>query len=113
MNENMNGEKNLISFNKKLPDAVSKHFSLLNSSNCSKMHAGFVNLLPGEEIGSHSTGSNEELIIFLEGNGLIDVNGSSQNIAEGYIAYNPPYTFHNVINNSTEILKYIYVVTES
>lgn len=105
--------KALAPFVKKITTGGEKYFELLNKECTSKMHSGYVTLKPGEEIGRHSTGSNEEIIIAVEGSGIVEANGIKNNIAAGQIAYNPPETLHNVINNGRTPFCYVFVVSEA
>ena len=77
------------------------------------MRSGLVQLPPGEAVGEHSTHRKEELIIVLGGEGELRLNGSgSMAIAHGMTAYCPPDTEHNVVNTGTDVLRYVYVVSE-
>jgi quercetin dioxygenase-like cupin family protein len=108
-----NTQKNLMPFVLKINDDGGKYFNLLNKENASKMHSGFVTLKPGETVGSHTTGKNEEIIVVVEGSGEIEAGGVKRPVTKGDIGYNPPDTEHNVINNSDSVLKYIFVVSEA
>ena len=75
------------------------------------MRSGLVQLSPGDAVGEHSTGRREELIIVLEGEGELRLNGSGAlAVARGMTAYCPPDTEHNVVNTGTDVLRYVYVV---
>lgn len=100
-------------FVKKIKDEGEKYFNLLNKDNASRMHSGFVTLKPGESVGSHTTGKNEEIIIIIQGAGEIEAGGIKRPVTKGDIGYNPPETEHNVINNSDSVLKYIFVVSQA
>ena len=95
-----------------IPDG-NKYQNILNDKNSSKMHSGFVTLKPGQDVGEHTTGKNEELILVIEGTGEIEEGGVKRAVKKGDIGYNPPATVHNVINNSNDVLKYIFVVSEA
>jgi quercetin dioxygenase-like cupin family protein len=70
-------------------------------------------LAPGQDIGSHTTGDHEEMIVILEGEGELEAAGMGrQKIASGQVAYNPPQTSHNVFNTGTDNLRYIYIVVK-
>jgi quercetin dioxygenase-like cupin family protein len=106
-------EKILEPFILSLPSLIKERFEILNSHNSSQMHSGQVTLGKGECIGEHTTGGHEELIIILEGDGEIEAEGSGRNkITAGQVAYNPPFTKHNVFNTGTKVLRYIYVVAK-
>ena len=75
------------------------------------MHSGRVVLQPGKDVGSHSTGNHEELIVVLRGEGVVEVQGMGRTlISAGKVAYNPPHAEHNVINTGAGPLEYIYIV---
>jgi mannose-6-phosphate isomerase-like protein (cupin superfamily) len=74
------------------------------------MRSGKVNLLPGADCGQHTTGLQEEMLIFLSGNGQAIIGKNTFSIGIGKITYIPPNTVHNIINNSNEPLCYIYCV---
>ena len=75
------------------------------------MRAGRVFLSPGEECGEHTTGTREELLVFLSGNGRAEIEGDIMDVGLGKVVYIPPETTHNIKNNSkTEALSYIYCV---
>ena len=75
------------------------------------MRSGFVRLKPGETVGWHTTGKNEESLVILRGQGeaLIDGQAKKPFIAPAFV-YIPPATRHNVANTGTGPLEYVYVV---
>jgi mannose-6-phosphate isomerase-like protein (cupin superfamily) len=75
------------------------------------MRSGFVRLQPGETVGWHTTGKNEEALVILHGQGeaLIDGQAGQPFVAPAFV-YIPPATRHNVLNTGTEPLEYVYVV---
>ena len=75
------------------------------------MRSGFVHLKPGETVGWHTTGKNEESLVVLRGQGeaLIDGHANKPFIAPAFV-YIPPATRHNVANTGTGPLEYVYVV---
>jgi len=102
----------LLPFTKKLSSEGIKYFELLNAENASKMRAGHVTLKQGESIGEHSTGDYEEMLIIISGEGEVEAEGvGRQKVTAGEIAYNPPNTKHNVINNGSKTMEYIFVVS--
>jgi len=75
------------------------------------MRSGRVFLKPGEDCGQHSTGAHEEMLVFLTGSGLALIGDNDQlEVAAGKISYIPPHTDHNVKNNGSGPLVYIYCV---
>ena len=75
------------------------------------MRSGFVRLQPGETVGWHTTGKNEEALVILRGQGeaLIDGQAKQTFVAPAF-AYIPPATRHNVSNTGNSLLEYVYVV---
>ena len=75
------------------------------------MRSGFVRLKPGQSVGWHSTGQNEESLIILHGAGDALIEGQSKRsfVAPQFL-YIPPATTHNVENSGREVLEYVYVV---
>jgi len=75
------------------------------------LRSGYVRLKPGESIGWHTTGQNEEALVILHGEGEAKIEGAARMpIAEHMLAYIPPATRHNVTNTGAELLEYVYVV---
>ena len=98
-------------FVRSLPFELSEYFEILGKADSKSLRSGLVTLLPGKDVGWHSTGEYEELLIILDGTGkLLARVFEDIDISSGQIAYNPPGTEHNVVNTGTLPLKYIYVV---
>lgn len=75
------------------------------------MRSGRVFLAPGKACGPHSTKSQEEVLVFLSGRGQLQIGQDDRlKVGQGRIAYIPPNTLHDVRNNGTEPLVYIYCV---
>lgn len=74
------------------------------------MRAGRIFLLPGQDCRQHSTNGNEELLIFLAGEGKVITEKSILRVGAGRISYIPSETTHNVRNTGDEPLIYIYCV---
>ena len=75
------------------------------------MRSGFVRLKPGETVGWHTTGSNEESLVILHGRGEARLEGQPPRpLAAPAFAYIPPSTRHNVANTGQGMLEYVYVV---
>lgn len=76
------------------------------------MRSGRVRLEPGKEVGVHSTGNHEEIVLFLEGAGTVTRIGNEPvHVEAGQAVYVPPHTEHNVANDGDAVLKYVFVVT--
>lgn len=98
-------------FTKKLPIDNFEYFEILGKADAVSLRSGYVTLLPGKDVGWHSTENYEELLVILEGCGKVQIKGNDDlEIAAGQIAYNPPWTEHNVVNIGPEPLRYIYIV---
>jgi mannose-6-phosphate isomerase-like protein (cupin superfamily) len=75
------------------------------------MRGGAVQLKPGESVGWHSTGQNEEALVILRGSGVANIAGHADVPVSAYrMAYIPPGTKHNVTNTGNEVLEYVWVV---
>lgn len=75
------------------------------------MRSGRVYLRPGKACGQHSTKNHEEVLVFLCGRGELLINENcSLKVGQGKVSYIPPNTLHDVINNGTEPLVYVYCV---
>ena len=75
------------------------------------MRSGFVRLKPGQSVGWHTTGQNEESLVILRGGGDARFEGHpKQSFAAPRFLYFPPATRHNVENTGQEVLEYVYVV---
>jgi len=57
-------------------------------------------LEPDATIGLHKHGNDQEIYMFLEGNGVMTVNDEEFPVIPGDIVVNPPYGTHGVINGS-------------
>ncbi|MGB2809484.1 MAG: cupin domain-containing protein [Sedimentisphaerales bacterium] len=75
------------------------------------MRSGRVYIDPGQSCGQHSTKNHEELLVFLSGRGMLLIGEQdSFQVCQGKVCYIPPNTVHDVKNNGTEPLIYIYCV---
>ena len=75
------------------------------------MRSGFVHLGPGQSVGWHTTGKNEEALVVLHGKGKALIEGqASSDFAAPALVYIPPATRHNVENIGSDPLEYEYVV---
>jgi len=84
---------------------------LKGAPQTSGMKGGSVKLKPGESVGWHSTSANEEALVILRGSGVANIEGHPDvPLTERMLAYIPPATRHNVTNNGTQILEYVWLV---
>ena len=75
------------------------------------MRGGSVRLKPGESVGWHSTGQNEEALTILQGSGAANIQGRDDvRFHAKMLVYIPPDTRHNVTNTGNEVLEYVWVV---
>jgi len=75
------------------------------------MRSGRVYLSPTESCGQHSTEQNEEMLIFISGQGLLLIGERDQfMVGQGKVSYIPPKTVHDVKNTGSEPLIYVYCV---
>jgi mannose-6-phosphate isomerase-like protein (cupin superfamily) len=84
---------------------------LKGAPQTSGMRGGSVKLKPGESVGWHSTSSNEEALVVLHGSGVANIEGHPDvPVKENMLAYIPPATRHNITNNGSQVLEYVWVV---
>ncbi len=75
------------------------------------MRSGRVHLKPGEACGQHSTKHHEELLVFLTGQGRLQIGDRDYfAVGAGKTVYIPPETLHDVYNSGSEALTYVYCV---
>ena len=80
----------------------------------STMRSGLVTLAPGKDVGKHNTEKFEELVVILEGNGVMFLSGGDTlRLSVGDVAYCPRHTEHDVLNDGRDTLRYIYIVAET
>ena len=85
---------------------------ILTVANAMKMKSGMVILHRGEEVGTHSTGEMEEMILVLEGKATVQIDGKVfSEVPAGSVAYIPSGTSHNVINRENASLHYVYILS--
>lgn len=84
---------------------------LKGSPQTSGMRGGSVKLKPGDSVGWHSTAANEEALVIIHGRGVANIEGHPDiPLTENMLAYIPPGTRHNVTNNGTVLLEYVWLV---
>jgi len=84
---------------------------LKGAPQTSGMRGGSVRLKPGESVGWHSTGENEEALTILRGSGVAKIDGHADvPLHENMLAYIPPATRHNVTNTGNAELAYVWIV---
>ena len=84
---------------------------LHGSPQTAGMRSGFVRLKPGQSVGWHTTGKNEESLVVLRGRGEARIEGQPARAFNApTLIYIPPETRHNIANTGDELLEYVYVV---
>jgi mannose-6-phosphate isomerase-like protein (cupin superfamily) len=84
---------------------------LKGAPQTSGMRGGSARLKPGESIGWHSTGQNEEALTILRGSGAANIEGHADvPLRANMVAYIPPATRHNVTNTGNDVLEYVWIV---
>jgi quercetin dioxygenase-like cupin family protein len=110
----MDTNKTHTAFVKKLPEDGESYFQILGTDETISMRSGLVTLKTGKSVGEHTTSGYEEMLVILNGKGEAEINNETKyKIEKGQIAYIPPHTIHNVINNGDEELQYIYIVAKT
>jgi len=78
------------------------------------MKSGLVILQPGQNVGKHSTGSHEEMLLIVEGKGaMMFQDGTRLEVDPDHILYCPPQTEHDVTNTGNGVLRYVYIVASA
>jgi len=85
--------------------------SLLKPPASRALKSGRVRLAPGEEIGEHVTHMREELVFVLEGIATLIKEGEEIELKQGQAHFIKEEVNHNIRNNSSADLEYIYVVS--
>jgi len=76
--------------------------------------AGYVILKEGEEVGEHSTGGLEEVLVILKGNGQMAIDKTEGlDFGHSAVLYVPPQTIHNVKNTGKGTLEYIFITSDA
>lgn len=97
-----------------LPADAPPYTMIMGPPRTVTMRSGLVTLAPGKDVGRHSTEKNEEMLVILEGQGEVELEGFGRlKIVAGRTAYVPPKTRHNVFNTGTGPLKYIFIVARA
>jgi mannose-6-phosphate isomerase-like protein (cupin superfamily) len=97
-----------------LPSGKDKYTEIMKPPVTVHMRSGLVKLAPAQDVGLHSTRQNEEMLVILEGQGKVEMEGyATLNIKGGQTAYVPPQTQHNVRNTGSVTLKYIFIVSKA
>jgi len=78
------------------------------------MRWGLVTLAPGASVGQHNTGSNEEMLVPLSGEGELRIPGLAPiQLRPALVTYAPAHTEHDVVNTGSTPLRYIFIVAKA
>jgi len=78
------------------------------------MRSGSIVLHPTKNIGKHTTGNNEEVLVVFSGSGEMRLaDGTILNLKPHVILYCPPDMEHDVFNTGSEPLRYVYLVARA
>jgi mannose-6-phosphate isomerase-like protein (cupin superfamily) len=78
------------------------------------MRSGSIVLLPARNVGRHTTGNNEEVLVVFSGGGEMRLaDGTVLNLKPYAILYCPPDMEHDVFNTGNEPLRYVYLVARA
>ncbi len=93
----------------------SPNFILLKGEpETQSLRSGIVTLAPGKALGVYSTGSSEEMLVPLEGQGEIRfAEHEPLAMKPGLIAYAPAHTQHDVVNTGNSRLRYLFVTAKT
>lgn len=99
----------------KLEPGDASYFLLLGGPpETASIRSGLVTLAPGASIGVHDTGTNEEMLVPLEGEGELRIPGQPAiAIKPGLVTYAPAHTKHDVTNTGSSRLRYIFIVARA
>lgn len=76
--------------------------------------SGLVTLAPGKSIGVHNSGTNEEMLVPLAGQGELRFSSHPPVLIKpGLITYAPAHTEHDVINTGSAPLRYIFITAKA
>jgi len=76
--------------------------------------SGHVILRPGENIGGHSTGEREEVVVVLKGKGEATIDKDSVlKMESNTVLYVPPETEHDIQNTGHEMLEYVFITSKA
>lgn len=72
---------------------------------------GVILLMPGEMMGEKAHGHNyiDETFYFVEGNGIIIINGEEFPAPQGSVFLCEPKEMHNIKNNSDKLVKIVFI----
>jgi mannose-6-phosphate isomerase-like protein (cupin superfamily) len=96
------------------PLAMESVHVLIKPPETVTMRSGSIVLLPSQNVGRHTTGSNEEILVVFSGSGEMRLGDETiLNLGPYVILYCPPDTEHDVFNTGSEPLRYVYLVAQA
>lgn len=108
----MSVQRNKVTLKKLNSDAKERYARLFSKKDGSaaSFRSGRVILMPGENVGCHSTEASEEILIILEGIGKLLLGVAEEvDIEKDSAVYIPPQTLHDVKNTGKEALRYVFI----
>jgi len=75
-----------------------------------RIKGGCVCLAPGKNIGTHTTGGGEEILLVLDGEATVTANGEAKTLKKDECVLLPQETVHDVANRTDSHLIYVYFV---
>jgi len=85
-----------------------------DSAKVKGLRSGYVVLKPKESVGEHNTGRCEEVILVINGSGLVNYGKKSEfKVKKHSFIYIPPQMPHNVTNTGKVLLKYVYTAARA
>ncbi len=92
------------------PRAATEEPILSGPPETGGMVSGYVALAPGEGMHRHTTGANDELLVFIGGKGAVVLGDEHVTVLAGEALYVPPHTEHEVHASTPDGLRYVYTV---
>lgn len=94
-------------------EATQKYQRLVSKDSGTRgIKSGHVILQSGENVGEHTTGDKEEIIVVLKGRGEAAIEkDSALNVEENTVLYIPPQTTHDIKNTGPGMLEYVFITS--
>ncbi len=86
------------------------HEALITPEDSEFLRSRWVVLGPGKEVGEHTTGDREEVVVFVSGSALVEAAGEREEVEAPAAVFFPRNTPHNIKNIGQDPLIYAYVV---
>jgi len=96
------------------PGEQSYFLLLAGPPETKSFRSGLVTLAPGQSIGVHDSGVNEEMLVPLEGEGELRFPDRAAVVVKpGLVTYAPAHTKHDVVNTGTARLRYVFITARA